>query len=53
MDLHPPWHYEDDLRDCADSSKEQTFERNPRGRSPPRPPRNVHCIRATEAERRE
>ena len=53
MDLHPPWHYEDDLRSCADSSKEQTFERNPNGRSPPRPPRNVHHIRAPEAEWRE
>jgi hypothetical protein len=38
MDLHPPWHYEDDPRGCADSSKEQTFERNPKGRSPPRLP---------------
>jgi hypothetical protein len=53
MDQLPPWHYEDDLRSCADSSKEQTFESNPNGRSPPRLPRNVHRIRAPEAVRRE
>jgi len=52
VDQQRPWDYEEDLRHCADSSKEQAFEGNLRGRSPPRVPLNVYrmCARERKGE---